>query len=235
MTGLDEDRELDDFLARRSPLHRRLADRDHAEPSADLDRLVLHRAREAIDVHSHSPLYRAPRWALPVALAATVVLAFAIVLNFGRVHHDPEGRPTSASAQELSAPIADLAADSIFAPSAPALAKATPAPTVAMPAAVEKASDKERPAVTTARARSEAAEEARATVSGDAVAPAALAAGKPAEAKANRTDPKAWMREIQQLRGAGKTAEAERELAAYRKAFPAEAAKLAAPDPRPVR
>jgi hypothetical protein len=235
MTGLDEDRELDDFLARRSPLHRRLADRDHAEPSADLDRLVLDRAREAIDVRSHTPLYRAPRWALPVALAATVVLAFAIVLNFGRVHQDAEGYPASASAQELSAPIADTAAESNFAPSPQALARAAPAPTVAMPAAVEKASDKERAAVTTARARSEVAEEAQATVSGDAVAPAALAAEPSADAKANHTDPKAWMREIQQLRTAGRTAEAERELAAYRKAFPAEAAKLAAPDPRPVQ
>jgi hypothetical protein len=267
MTGLDEDRELDDFLARRSPLHRRLADRDHAEPSTDLDRLVLDQAREAIDVRSNTPLYRAPRWALPVALAATVVLAFAVVLNFGRAHQNTD-YPTAAAAQELSAPIADNAAESRFAPTAPALAKAAPEPTVTMPSEVEKASDKESAAATAssapaatppltasnaagiarvesqparsigpamARARSEVAEEAQATASGDAVAPAALAAEKPAEAKAKHVDPKAWAREIQQLRAAGRTAEADRELADFRKAFPAEAAKLSGSDPRPAR
>jgi hypothetical protein len=267
MTGLDEDRELDDFLARRSALHRRLADRDHAEPSTDLDRLVLDRAREAIDVRSNAPLYRAPRWALPVALAATVVLAFAVVLNFGRLHHD-RAYPTSVAAQELSAPVADTAAESQFSPSAPALAKAEPAETVAMPSEVKSASDKERAAVTAstapsaappvmasnaavpapmesrparaiapamARARGEVAEEVQATASGDAVAPTALAAAKPIDSKTNHADPKAWMREIQQLRAAGRTAEADRELAEFRRAFPAEAAKLPSGDPRPAQ
>ncbi|HVY81393.1 MAG TPA: hypothetical protein VG994_10465, partial [Steroidobacteraceae bacterium] len=81
----DEDRELEDFLARRSVLHRRLADRDYHEPSPELDRLVLERARQAIEVPANAPMYRAPRWALPVALAASVVLALAVVLNVARL------------------------------------------------------------------------------------------------------------------------------------------------------
>src|SRR5689334_18369682 len=80
MTGPDYDAELEAFLKRRSPMHRRLSDIDHAEPSVELDRLVLNRAREAIDVPSQ-PLFRSFRWALPIGLAASILIAFTVVLN----------------------------------------------------------------------------------------------------------------------------------------------------------
>jgi hypothetical protein len=85
MSGLDGDSELDDFLARRSPMHRRLADGDVNEPPAELDRIVLAKAREAIKRPSETPVYRAPQWAMPVGLAASVLLVFAVVLNFARI------------------------------------------------------------------------------------------------------------------------------------------------------
>lgn len=287
MTGFDEDRELDDFLARRSVLHRRLADRDHAEPSADLDRLVLDKARTAIDIHSGAQMYRAPRWALPMGLAATVVLALAIVVHFGRFQPNDQGYAKTASAEQvLSAPVTDMAAAAPAesqppAPApAPALAKQSAAretvtltarrakqeAVVAMPPAVEVASNEENAAGSAAAGASMAdaatpseptlaannavrampidsearrafvlppaatAAEAQATASGDAIAPAPAPASE-----AKRSNPQTWLREIQQLRAAGKAAEADRELAAFRKAFPGEAAKLPANDRRPLQ
>jgi len=105
MTGVDDDRELDDFLARRSIVHRRLADRDRADPPPELDRLVLGKAREAIQTPTNLPVHRAPRWAVPVGLAATVVIAFTVVMSMAPVgHNDATGLASSAS------PTADAAA-----------------------------------------------------------------------------------------------------------------------------
>lgn len=104
MTGLDDDRELDDFLARRSMLHRRLADRDRTDPPPDLDRLVLDKAREAIQTPSNLPVHRAPRWAVPVGLAATVVIAFTVVMSMAPVRHND-----SAQLASSASPAADAA------------------------------------------------------------------------------------------------------------------------------
>jgi hypothetical protein len=359
MTGLDDDRELDDFLSRRSALHRRLADRDHNEPPEELDRLVLNRAREAINVPANAPFHRAPRWALPVSLAATVVLALAVVMNFARTQHQGGGYPVVASATpaakaavEQDAPalpmapgapapaLAERKMDSFAAEPAPAepemrrerpadaaadmrladasaaqprpnsapgtsaerasssetrqqsglLAKVQSRADVQMPAEVHAASDAVGAASATtsaplaasgsARPHAPAASGKRAIVpakrellaSSNAIESVAVTGTRPsrteyasaspvsvveAEAapatsleevttvgsvaplsdKAKRADPQAWRREIERLRAEGKTAEANRELAEFRKAFPGEPAPDAAPsrDLRPVR
>src|SRR6185369_5998758 len=111
MTGPEYDAELEAFLKRRSPMHRRLSDIDHAEPSDELDRLVLNRAREAIDTPS-PPLYRSFRWALPIGLAATILVAFTVVLNID--HRGAKGA-SGASPVAKAAPQAP----------APAIARAT--------------------------------------------------------------------------------------------------------------
>ncbi len=80
MTGPEYDAELEAFLKRRSPMHRRLSDIDHAEPPLELDRVVLNRAREAIEAPGQQ-LFRSSLWALPVGLAATILVAFTVVLN----------------------------------------------------------------------------------------------------------------------------------------------------------
>src|SRR5690349_17048287 len=81
MSETEHDPEFEAFLKRRSPMHRRLSDFDHAEPSIELDRLVLGRAREAIETPSQPPVFRASRWAMPVGLAATILIAFTVLLN----------------------------------------------------------------------------------------------------------------------------------------------------------
>ncbi len=352
MTGIDDDRELDDFLARRSVHHRRLADRDRIEPPAELDRLVLHEAREAIDVPANAPVYRAPRWALPVALAATVVLAFAVVLNMSRMPN--RGIPLATATPEADvaarAGLADRAASETdesfapareaaapFAPEPPALARssgrqesklqesavvgansgriasadavaaqsrdqarasdvalakahavapaapgAAAAPAVVMPREVAEASHQKALTASTAPAspplgantgarayappaqtraivpakgemtvsnaqeakarrfrKEDNAAGADAAALDDVTVTTGVAAVKdgatPLSAAAKRANPQAWLRVIQELQAQGKAEEAARELAEFRKLFPAEAARFQARDPRPAQ
>jgi hypothetical protein len=360
MTGPDDDRELDDFLARRSVHHRRLAERDRIEPSPELDRLVLDKAREAIDVPANAPVYRSPRWALPVALAATLVLAFAVVLNMSRLPNRgiPLATATPGADVSSSAELGDKAAPSLeesfaaereaaapFAPEPAALARsserqestsgaesdspliastggvaaqtresalrdqaaarasdvtlakahaaappaapgAAASPAVVMPREVAAASDhgnltaSTTPAspplvantgarayappaqtraivpakseMTVSNAPPENAEARRFRKKDDAAGASADTSAlenvtvttgtvavrdsaAPLSAEAKRANPQAWLREIAALRAQGKTEEAEREFAEFRKLFPAEAARFQARDPRPAQ
>jgi hypothetical protein len=76
----EHDPEFEDFLKRRKPLFRRDVD-DGLEPPPELDRLVLRQAREAIRAEDPLPLYRGPRWAAPLAIAATLMLGLAVVFH----------------------------------------------------------------------------------------------------------------------------------------------------------
>jgi hypothetical protein len=81
MTDPERDEEFEAYLRRRSALSTRVQSEEKLEPPHDLDDIVLRKARQAIQAPQQLPLYKAPRWALPVALVATILLCFAIVLN----------------------------------------------------------------------------------------------------------------------------------------------------------
>lgn len=76
----EHDPEFEDFLKRRRPLFGRDVE-DGLEPPPELDRLVLRQAREAIRAEEPLPLYRGPRWAAPLAIAATLMLGLAVVFQ----------------------------------------------------------------------------------------------------------------------------------------------------------
>jgi hypothetical protein len=78
MSGHDP--EFEDFLNRRRPLFRAEED-DGLEPPAELDRIVLRQAREAIQPQPPVRLLRMPRWAAPLAIAATLVLGLSVVFK----------------------------------------------------------------------------------------------------------------------------------------------------------
>jgi hypothetical protein len=218
MTGPEYDAEFEAFLKRRSPLHRRLSAIDNAEPSVEIDRLVLNRAREALDTPAQ-PLFRSSRWALPMGLAATILIAFTVVLNIDR--HGAKAKADTAApaaAQEQAAPVAR--AEKTAGPPA-ALAKRYEIP---------EAPD----------AANAAANAARLTASSSAgasrlsIPPAAEARTAPAAApdpNDPHSSPEAWLREINRLRAAGKTAEADRELVAFREAYPTHPAYSVATPP----
>lgn len=80
MTGPDDD--FEEFIKRRKPVFERPRD-DLFEPPAELDRVVLRQAREAIKSDEPMKVFSAPRWSVPVALAATLLLAFTVVFQAG--------------------------------------------------------------------------------------------------------------------------------------------------------
>lgn len=110
MTGGDE--EFDDFLRRRRRFGR---PDDGLEPPAELDRLVLRQAREAIEAEKPHRVFRAPAWGMPVALAATLVLAFTIILHVGA---PAKSRKAEVTVQTISRTIETPAAADAMAPAA---------------------------------------------------------------------------------------------------------------------
>jgi hypothetical protein len=191
MAGVDE--EFDDFLKRRKAVFERRKD-ELFEPPADLDRLVLRQAREAIEPPEPMRVFSAPRWTMPVALAATLVLAFTIIFQAGMPQKN-EPRPEvtvqnvaerADSAEATAQPAAEAPSESV-----------SPAPPSVARSAVVEAASRERGV---------------AGVSMDA-APVAAAAEVPAW----RRDGKSWLAEIERLRNAGDAARADAEFAEYKR------------------
>lgn len=104
MTGRDD--EFDDFLARRRKLFR-APEQDVLEPPEEVDRIVLRQAREAIEIRSAPREIRGLGWGAPLALAASLLLAFAVILNVGRPKKEPVPEVTVEHvAQRLEYPAA---------------------------------------------------------------------------------------------------------------------------------
>ena len=83
MADSEHDDDFEAYLKRRVPIDQRMKTVDRLEPPPELDRVIIGKARNAIQNSPPVPMYRAPRWALPVGLAATLLIAFAIVLDLG--------------------------------------------------------------------------------------------------------------------------------------------------------
>jgi hypothetical protein len=92
VTGPEHEDEFEAYLKRRLPIHQRLSALERLEPPDELDRLVIRKARQAIQSRSPIRVFRAPKWALPVGLAATIVISFTVLLNLGAhaVKHQEE-------------------------------------------------------------------------------------------------------------------------------------------------
>jgi hypothetical protein len=188
MTGRDD--EFDDFLARRRKLFR-APEQDVLEPPEEVDRIVLRQAREAIEIRNSPRVIRGLAWGAPLALAATLLVAFAVILNVGTSRKQPVPEVTVESV-----------AQRVDYPAAPAAAKADSSADQAAPEPLPP------PAMVSARAEAPAAAaplEVRQT--------AANTSSKPEW----RHDPQTWLTEIQRLRAAGKNAEADAELAEYKR------------------
>lgn len=147
MSDSEHDEEFEAYLKRRAPGGRR----GQLEPPPELDRIIIGHARKAIQGTAPVPVYRAPKWALPAALAATIVISFVVVLELGLRPHQ------SAPAPE---PIdTEIVADAPLIAGAPAPAVAAQqAPTSPATAPVSRsgASQRQRASRATAAARSAA-------------------------------------------------------------------------------
>lgn len=226
------DPEFEDFLKRRRPLFRRDVD-DGLEPPAELDRMVLRQARDAIEGERPMRLFGMPRWAAPVAIAATLVLGLSIVFKTGMepTERVPEVRVENI-AQRVDYPSAPVAAPASPAEAAPA-ADASGAVVVDLgsSAATRDAQASSRapnlvsedearryaeppPPAPPMVAREEASKSARAG------APRATASAPAAgEVAAWRRDARTWQAEIERLRASGDTARADAEQAEFNRQF----------------
>jgi len=112
-----DDKDLEDLLAGRSDVSRRYRASKSPdlpeEPPAELDRTILAKARAAVDAHaatvSSLPVRNRVRWAVPFALAASVLLTAAIYREgsdkVGVNGAVTPGVVTEQAAAPLSAPV----------------------------------------------------------------------------------------------------------------------------------
>jgi len=197
MTGHDD--EFEEFLARKRPVFRRPGD-DEVEPPDNVDRLVLRQARDAIKASPPERVYRGPGWGVPLAVAATLLVCLSLVLH---VVMPKKGSAPAAATQQVAQQV-DAA------PAADATSNNPPPPPPPMTAS------RSEPAGAAARTATAASAPA------EAVAPAA-APPVATERVAGATDApwrgnaQSWLAEIERLRAEGKTAEADAEVALYKR------------------
>jgi hypothetical protein len=220
-------------------LSRHYRELEPLEPPPELDRKILGAARAA--EAPHAPLV-APggrhRWYYGLAAAAVLMFAVALTLHMERERPDPEAVPgtplrlerelrgqiTPAPREPESKPAAKPAAPS-FAPDPRAVAtsprrderRVEEAAARAEEAAVVAGAKQERAQVTQAEASKLAQREERASQS---VAARPMGAPAAAPAAAPPENPERWLERIAELRSRGRHVEADRELAAFRKAYP---------------
>jgi hypothetical protein len=201
------DPEFDDFLRRRRPLFRGDAD-DGLEPPPELDRIVLRQARDAIEGDRPIRLFGMPRWAAPVAIAATLVLGLAVVFRtgMGPVERVPEVKVESI-AQRTDYPPEPEQSMRAPAPQSPADAGADGAVVVTL---VPMAP----PAAATEPSRGEVSRNGRRDEP-PAASPTRMAADSPAW----RRDAKAWQSEIERLRASGDAVRADAEQAEFNRQY----------------
>jgi len=233
MSELEHEKAFEEYLSRRG-IGGSTGHSDGLEPPPELDRIVLARAREAIRVRSAPPPFRGVRWALPVSLAATVVLSFAILMHLGLLPRPSKDgdQPIEAHFHPDPAASTDSAADTAM--------SAPPSVVLDMPARADAPKATQRKKESAQEPRPSQAEERRAMQAQSAAErdEEISVAGNKSEVSADRMagaasgaleDPAAWLRRIEALRAQGKTAEADREWQAFRKAWPDYPASKAPP------
>jgi hypothetical protein len=214
----DQDEEFEAFLKRRRPLFRREVD-EGLEPPAELDRIVLRQAREAIREQRPMRMFGLPRWAAPMAVAATLVLGVSIVFKAGM---PPITRVPEVTVENIAQRVEYPAApqDARMPPPAAAAPKelARPMASNARPAAdraggfVSQAEAERHapppPPAPPVLARREASQGADSAAAKTAVADNAA---QPAW----RHDAQSWQAEIARLRASGEAGRADAEQAEY--------------------
>ncbi len=174
MNGPLDDKAFEEYLKRGSPVSQHYQALDADEVPSELDRAILGRAEEAVRAEGVAKHRRWRRWSVPVALAASTVLAVSIVLESGQ-HEQALTRaptyPVTTQAEPARAPV-DLQAES-------ATGTDVAAPVGAASSDIderEEAAARHDIESSVIRERAERRAQAAAPVSGRAAAPAATEA-----------------------------------------------------------
>ena len=90
------------YLKRRVSIDRRLALIDRLEPPPELDRIIIGKARAAIQSPAPVAVFKAPRWAVPMGLAATILVSLSMLLDLGirQAIRQDAGRSQALAAME---------------------------------------------------------------------------------------------------------------------------------------
>jgi hypothetical protein len=90
------------YLKRRVPIDRRVALTDRLEPPLELDRIIIGKARAAIQGPAPVAVFKAPRWAVPMGLAATILVSLSMLLDLGmrQATRQDAGRSQALAAME---------------------------------------------------------------------------------------------------------------------------------------
>jgi hypothetical protein len=191
VTGDDD--QFEDFLRQRKPVFR--PPEDPFEPPAEIDRIVLRQAREAIQAERPMRMFSGPRWAAPLALAATLVLAVAVVFQVG----------TPRKQEPLAEVTVQNAAQRVDYPAAP-VAPADIAPEARADDSAGAGDTSSEAVVQLSKSRA---------VTGEAASPTSSA--RTVAAPEWRRDSQTWLAEIDRLRNAGDTTRANAELEEYKR------------------
>lgn len=235
------DKSLDEYLRRESPVSQRYRELDADDVPPRLDAAVLAQARAAVANRGlRKPAW--VKWGAPLALAASAVLAVAIVLDVGVRDEAPVLAPQAdadavqvtgakraqerAAMEEVTPEVATDLQRALRAPPAPAQEQAfasVPAPSE--PAAKEAAPE--------ARSASPAAGSARTAISATT---APVTPGTPGMEAAPRLPAQEWLERIRTLRREGKVLEADEQWREFRESYPevaVSATDSAQPQPAP--
>ena len=215
-------------------------DLEPLEPPSALDQKILAAARQAAE-SPRAPLV-APagrhRWYYSLAAAAVLVFAIALTLHIDRERPDPEAVPSSAVRGEIkqppradAAPRAEPQGPPAFTPDPQPREGRDAAPASPAPRAQAERSRAEQSGVSAEALRARAAAEARsardaaaeqqaAAAKQQAAASRLAASSAAAPVAAAPENPDRWLERIAELRSRGRHADADRELANFRKAYP---------------
>jgi hypothetical protein len=121
------------YLKRRVSIDRRLALIDRLEPPPELDRIIIGKARAAIQTPAPAAIFKAPQWAVPMGLAATILVSLSMLLDLGMRQAIRQDAGRSQALAAMEEPLTEITLP-FDAPSAPDAEAASPAPSVASPA-----------------------------------------------------------------------------------------------------
>jgi hypothetical protein len=133
MADSEHNDDFEAYLKRRVPIDRRLALIDRLEPPPELDRIIIGQARLAIHGPAPMPAFRAPKWALPMGLAATILVSLSILLDLGMRDAIRKDAGPSQAPVALEEPFAQITLPS-EGQRAPEAVAPSPAPAIAPPA-----------------------------------------------------------------------------------------------------
>lgn len=246
------DKHVDDLLAGRSDLSRRYRADSTEQPPADLDRRILAQAAAAVGKDAKVvplPARSRARWMVPFAVAATVLLSFAIFREAGvgtGVALREEAGPVTLPAP-VEAPLAEAQTQSQFmedrsaaerrsveaesAESAKVLTDAAPpapAPVAPPPPVVTPPVALQPPEVAVAVSEAPATNAIQGLANprspparpSPAARAGAIAAAQQDASAASAISVEDWLRDIRKLRTAGRNEDADAALENFLKAYP---------------